>query len=111
MSESDFFVAGGVISISVALVNLLNSVVNIFWTNKLKSIQANKELFDSLILQNKAKDELITTKDQTINEILQKKNIYKQQLDTLIKHNKKLEGKLEVHQNISQLGHLNDLQD
>lgn len=96
--EADVFIVGGVVSICVALVNLLNSVVNIFWTNKLKGIQANKEIMDSLILQNKAKDEVIASKDQTIREMLERKNIYKRQLHVQIQENKKKEGKLEVYQ-------------
>lgn len=85
-----------IILVIVALVNLVNSVVNIFWTNKLKSIQANKELMDTLIMQNKAKDEIIANKDETIREMLERKNIYKRQLHVQIHENKKREGKIEV---------------
>jgi hypothetical protein len=40
-------------------ISLLNTIINVYFINKQRSIQVNKDLLTNLIEQNRAKDEII----------------------------------------------------
>lgn len=72
------------------LLNIANTLTNLFWSMKLKSIQGNKEILSSL---KEANDE----KDQVIKELQRKKNQYKMQYTQQLVLNEKLQGELKTY--------------
>lgn len=81
-------------SIGIAAINLLNTVANLFWMMRLKSIQANGEILRDLRDQSSAKDEIIRDCKNQVRS-------YKLQYHNLLLDFKKLQGEMEAMKKVA----------
>lgn len=82
------------VTIVAAAINFINTVTNLYWTVKLKSIQGNATIMSNLRESN-------AEKDQVIKDLMRKKNQYKIQYTSLLTKYKRLEGQLQTYESLS----------
>lgn len=80
-------------TVIVPVINIVNTIVNIYWSMRLKSVQGNTEIIRAL------REQVEENKD-LIQELHDKKNRYKNQYIQLLTHTKELEGKLKTYEDI-----------
>jgi len=80
-------------TIIFAVVNLISAVVNVYWTVRLKSIQANREIMESMREENKDLKDLV-------GQLQKSKNQYKIQYNNILYKFQHLQGELKTYQRL-----------
>ncbi len=95
ISIMNAFNEASLIGIVGAALNIINTVTNLYWSNKLRGVQVNKELMADL-------REAVQEKDLIINELHRKKNEYKHQYLQLHAMYQQLLGKLHTYDKLAE---------
>lgn len=80
-------------TIIFAVVNLISAVVNVYWTVRLKSIQANREIMQSMREENKDLKDLV-------GQLQKSKNQYKIQYNNILYKYQHSEGQLKTYRRL-----------